>query len=117
MLMWNLDDLVLDLKYELSGKNCEIKDALLFLMPNYFEGCHATAVRIGKGDRKLSLLDGFANSLVMYWMSGNSYEYHFAEFPGTQVDFRDLVGEKYPNVRYLQLLLVSEDHFPVAPPV
>jgi hypothetical protein len=53
----------------------------------------------------------------MYWTNARTYEYHFAEFPGTQVDFRHLVGDKYPSIRYIQLLMVPLDHFPVGPAV
>jgi hypothetical protein len=49
----------------------------------------------------------------MYWMAGNSFEYNFAEFEGTQVDLRHLVGDNYPNIRYMQLLLIAEDNFPM----
>ena len=97
----------------LNPKQTEPYEALMFLLPNYFEGCYATAVRTGKGDRKLSHLEGYANSLLMYWYSGRSYEYHFAEFAGTEVDMRHVVGDKYPEVRYIQLLMVSDDNFPV----
>jgi hypothetical protein len=49
----------------------------------------------------------------MYWTSAKAYEYNFAEFSGTQVDMRHVIGDKYPSVRYLQLLLVSDDIFTV----
>ena len=69
----------------------------MFLIPNYFDGCNVAAVRLGRGDRGLSTWEGYANSLIMYWCSGNSFEYHFAEMSGTQVDMRHLVGDKYPK--------------------
>ena len=33
------------------------------------------------------------------------------------MDFRYIVGDKYPNVRYIQLLLAPHDHFPASPSV
>ena len=101
------------LKFDMTElKKSAVFEALLFILPSYFDGCPATVVRIGRGDRKLSHVDGFANSLIMYWVSGNSFEYHFAEFEGTQVDLRHLVGNDFPNIRYVQLLMVPTDHFP-----
>jgi hypothetical protein len=52
----------------------------------------------------------------MYWMSGSTYEYHFADFDGNGVDMRDLVGDKWPNVRFLQLVYLAEE-FQLAEPV
>jgi len=61
-------------------KSSEMYSALKFLVENYFSGCNATAVRLGHGDRKLSELTGYENSLLMYWTSARAYEYSFAEF-------------------------------------
>ena len=83
----------------LKGKPSKLLDALRFVMDNYFGNCPATAVRIGRGNRKVSHVDGFENSLVMYWTNAKAFEYHFAEFSGTQVDFRYLVGQNFSCVR------------------
>ena len=93
--------------------NTEVYHALAFMMPNYFSGCNVAAVRLGKGDRKLSSIHGYSSSLLMYWTNAKAVEFSFAEFDGTQVDMRHILGDKYPMIRYMQLLLINDDTFPV----
>ena len=52
----------------------------------------------------------------MYWMSGSAYEYHFADFDRSSVDVQDVVGDKWHNVRFMQLVYSAEE-FQLAEPV
>ena len=93
-------------------KHQRIKEAVRFVVTQNFDGYSVGDVRFGRGDKRLPLHPGYDRTLLIYWLSGNSYEYHFVETLETVVDMSSLTGAKHPNVRHMQLMLLPEDSFP-----
>ena len=55
-------------------EKAEAYAAVLFVVNQYFPDYPVRLVRFGRGVRQLNLLKYFGGSVVMYWMSGSTYE-------------------------------------------
>ena len=49
----------------------------------------------------------------MYWTSAKTFEYNFADLVCTELDMSSLISRNYPNVRFMQSMLVRDDEYPV----
>ena len=91
----------------------ELHEAIWHVVGNYFGIPDAVAIRLGKGNSVLSELYSGCKSLIIYWTKANTVDFQFARLEGTKVNLRQLVGETYPNTRFIQIMLPSEEHYSV----
>ena len=68
---------------------------------------------MGRGPRTISRVCRYVHSCLIYWTSAHSYEYHYAEIEGSRVSFYELLGSRYPCVRFIQFLLKPKEQYPV----
>jgi hypothetical protein len=73
----------------------------------------AVVIRLGKGNSTLSELYSGCNSLIIYWTKANTMDFQFVRLEGTKVNLRQLIGENYPNTRFIQIMLPSEEQYQV----
>ena len=49
----------------------------------------------------------------MYWMNKREWDHHYLNSEQTSINFKQLIGENYPNARFIQLVYTDEVEFPV----
>jgi hypothetical protein len=91
----------------------ELHEATWHVVSEYFGMPDAVAIRLGKGNSTLSELYSGCKSLIIYWTKANTMDFQFVRLEGTKVNLRQLVGENYPNTRFIQIMLPSEEHYQV----
>jgi hypothetical protein len=91
----------------------ELHEATWHVVSEYFGMPDAVAIRLGKGNSTLSELYSGCNSLIIYWTKANTMDFQFVRLEGTKVNLRQLIGENYPNTRFIQIMLPSEEQYQV----
>ena len=96
-----------------NSKHTEVYEALMFAVENFFQLQGVICARIGKGVANLPAIQKSGGSLTMYWMNKREWDHHYLNSEQTSINFKQLIGENYPNARFIQLVYTDEVEFPV----
>ena len=68
-----------------------------------------TTFRLGLGVAKIPGLTGFLQSVIIWWLADTPYVTYIHECDGQQeINLREIIGSKWPDARFIQVLFPSE---------
>ena len=89
----------------------DVFDALNYLVLNTFKVSRVIAARLGRGNATLPALPFSTGQIFIFWFSDPTDLQFYENQDTNAINLRTVVGERYPQARYIQLLTSNLENY------